>query len=390
MGTIGLTSEAVASAILSEGNVSAAARLLGVPTTTLRDFMRRENLSPEGLPSAVVSKDQREWSDIPKLLSARGLKPEDFDITNVRVNEWGDQQQLRVDLRPKELSVQPARTEGWKPPKGAKSSKVKQGLIFFFGDQHVPHHDETLHSLACAMLREHKPEQLILVGDLLDYAAVSRWRKSGDEASLQDTIDAAWRVLRNYVEASPGTRVRFLDGNHEERLPNALKDKGLGQVSGLRRPGDSFPIMSTGHILRFDELGIEQVFPPDGCGYEQAEIRVLPNLAARHGGIIKKDSGASGMAMLKKLRRNIVIGDTHRQSLTYHVWWDIENKPHRLMAAETGTMAAVDHTGLKYASEPDWMMGFAVAQVVGDGFTMDLAVYENNCLLWRDYEYRNL
>jgi hypothetical protein len=129
------------------------------------------------------------------------------------------------------------------------------------------------------------------------------------------------------------------------------------------------------------------VFPPANCGYQQAEVRVFKNLVARHGGKIKKDSGASGIAMLQQTRRNIVIGDTHRQGIVYHTWWDIDNRPHRLVACETGTMAFVDHTGLSYAGEPDWMQGFAVAQEVGDRFSLDLAVYQDGVLLWRNHEY---
>ena len=397
MSTQGLSPDAVVTALREEGSVTAASRVLGINRNTLHSFIHRENIDvseganrahiPGSGVTSVMSEVPKEWSDIPKLLRSRGMVPEDFEVTNVRVNEWGEQQQLRVDLKPLKPLVQPARTEGWKPPKVASHTKVKAGLIFAFGDQHVPHHNLDLHASACQMLREHRPEQLILVGDLLDYAAVSRWRKSGNEVSLQETIDTAWGVLRDYVEASPGTRVRFVDGNHEERLPNLLSDRGMGQVAGLRRPGDLNPLLSTSHILRFDELGIEQVFPPEGAGYKQAEIKVLPNLAARHGGSIKRDSGASGVAMLKQTRRNIVFGDTHRQSITFLTWWDIEDKQHQLMALETGTMANVDHTGLTYASEPDWMMGFGVIQVVGERFSPELATFVDGKLLWRNYEY---
>lgn len=391
MGTSeGLSAQLVIDTLRSEGSITAAASALKIPRTTLNDYMRRNNLSVDSSDKHIQSLDAvkpSDWNRVKEMILDRGLDPTEFEVYQIRLNDWGDNSQDRIDIRPLRSMLQPARTDGWKPPKDAKSRRTKKGLAFFFGDQHIPHHDCDLHSIACRMLREHKPEQLILVGDLLDYAAVSRWRKSGDEAKLQETIDIAWGVLRDYREASPGTRIRFVDGNHEERLPNALKDAGFGQVASLRRPGEDHPLLSTAHILRFDELEIEQVFPPQNAGYQQAEIRVFKNLAARHGGKIKKDSGASGIAMLEQTRRNIVFGDTHRQGIVYHTWWDIDNHAHRLVACETGTMAFVDHTGLSYAGEPNWMQGFAVAQEMGDRFSIDLAVYANGVLLWRDYEY---
>lgn len=400
MATEGIHPEAVVTALRDEGSVTAASRVLGLNRNTLSSYLHRHNIDvSHGAQHAtwdgstadpveqVLSENTAEWGDIRKLVESRGLTPEDWVLSRCRINKWGENEQLRADLEPRRDFLMPARTDGWKPPKPSKSQKATKGLIFAFGDQHVPHHSVELHANACQMLRDHKPEQLILCGDLLDYAAVSRWRKTGNEAQIQETVDTGWNVVRDYVEASPGTRVRFVDGNHEERLPNLLADKGLGPVARVRRANDVVPVLSTGHLLRFDELKIEQVFPPGGADWKQAEIRVLPNLAARHGGTIKKESGASGVAMLKQTRRNIVIGDTHRQSIVFHTWWDIDNRQHQLMALETGTMADVDHTGLNYASEPDWMMGFGVIQVVGDRFSPELATFVDGKLRWRNHEY---
>lgn len=402
MSTQGLTPQLVVDTLKEEGTVTGAARSLGVNRNTLHSYIHRHEIDITGGAAKavwqgiseneqVLSEDSQEWGDLLKLIESRGLKPHEWRIIRARINVWGDNQQLRADLEPLGLLPFPARSEGWKPPKDAKSRTVQNGLIAFFGDQHCPFHDVGLHRAAVAWLREHRPEKLCLLGDLLDYAAVSKHRKIGNEASLQETIDSAYSVLRAYKEASPGTQILMLEGNHEDRLRNALSDKGLLSVSAVRKAEtNGVPVLSTAHLLRFDELEIEQVFPPAGASYEHAEIKVTPLLAARHGHIATSGSGVSALKTLHKLRRNIVIGHTHRQSIVFHTHWDIKDQAHRLIAVEAGCMADITD-GMHYASAgaPDWQQGFAVAQMHSDDrFTLDLASYVDGRLIWRDREYR--
>jgi predicted phosphodiesterase len=391
-----LTAYEVAKALTQHKTQKLAAKALGVPRTTLIGFIQRNNLdSPEGISNALgqeFSVEAEFIGDIPKLISSRGLDPSDVEVTNIRLNEYGKcgecgshLKQNRVDLKPRVDFLIPARTEGWKPPKPAKSQKATEGLVAFFGDQHVPRHHKALHSMACQWLKENRPAKLILLGDLLDNEYVSRHRKFQDGPSAQECVDMAWGVLRDYREASPDTEVLFVDGNHEDRVRISVADQIPG-VRNLTRAGGGPAVLSTEHLLRFDELGIEAVHMKGG--YEHSEIRVSKTLVARHGHIAKKGSGVSALATLAQLRRNVVIGHTHRQGLVYITHWDIDGNPHRLMCCEAGTMAEIAN-GMDYASAgvPDWQQGFATAQLFGDYFTVELAVFVNNGLLWRDQKY---
>jgi hypothetical protein len=171
---------------------------------------------------------------------------------------------------------------------------------------------------------------------------------------------------------------------------NALSDSGLLSVSALKQADkNGVPVLSSAHLLRLDELEVTQVFPPAGASYEHAELKVAGALAARHGHIATNGSGVSALKTLDKLRRNVVIGHTHRQSIVFHTHWDINDCAHRLVAVEAGCMADITD-GMHYASAgvPDWQQGFAVAQMVdGDRFTIDLACFVDGRLLWRDSEY---
>jgi predicted phosphodiesterase len=400
MGSEGLTPEIVVNALRETGSARAASRALGVAPTTLKDYILRHDIDRAGICNevqdnvvvdgrSVIVNGKVDYGNIKLLLLDDGLSIHDWVLSRVRVNRWGDQRQLRVDLEPRRDFLSPARADGWKPPKDAKSNRVTDGLVFLLPDQHFPNNDVDLCAAAVRMVKDLKPEQIVFLGDLLDYSAISRHRKGDREPSIQETVDSAYYFLRDLRAASPGSQMTLLEGNHEDRLPNALKDKGLAPLVSVRRGGtEEANVWSSEHVLRLDELGIEQEFPPENCSYEHAEVRVFDNLAARHGHIAKKGSGASGLAMLEKLRRNIIFGHTHRQSITFHTHWDINKQPHRLVAVEAGTMAYLDETGMGYNSCPDWQQGFAVAQVSGDSFVVDLATWVNGCLRWRDYEYR--
>jgi hypothetical protein len=380
------------------GNIRATADEIGVSPTGLRAYLQRtpglwdewerlrnpQTSTPTG--SHVSSDDPKEWGDLRKLLKARGLDPDDWSIVGARVNEWAEHRQLRVDLKPSVEMILPARADGWRPPKVKARSKADGELVAFFGDHHAPHHDRELHERVVAWLREHKPHRGIILGDLLDLDQVSRHRHDPEWTSgVQETIDQGYAILRAYVEASPGTRWQLLSGNHEDRLRNAVIDNLRG-LHGVRRAGDdSHPVLSVAHLLRLDELGVEYVRA--GGTYEHDQIIVSENLAARHGWIARKGSGTSARATIEHLRHSIVIGHTHRQSQVFHTSHSIDGEPRTLVGVEAGTLANI-RGGLGYAISPDWVQGFAVANVWPDGrFSVELATYVGGALFYRGERY---
>ena len=372
----------------------AASRRLGVTRAMLRRFIESERIDTKAVYQGVhfesVTLDARDLGNVEGLIREEGLNPEDWIISRVRLNRYGDEEQRRVDLEPRKDLLLPARSDGWKRPVGGKHSKVTDGLVLFIGDHHAPHHDPVLHRLVICWLRTNRPEQIVVLGDLMDYAQVSRHRKSGVEPSMQETIDAGYEILRGYVDASPGSRIRLLAGNHEDRLFNSLSDRGFLSIAGLKQAEATLPVLSMSHLLRLDELGIEEVFPPVGCSYEHAEVPVfgfgVDDLYAQHGLIASRGSGSSALKSVERHMRSIVMGHTHRQSLVRRTFWGPQGS-YTFTACEAGTAALVDKTGLSYAGQPDWQQGFAVGQRVNDRWTLDLATFDNQRLVWRGSEY---
>lgn len=98
-------------------------------------------------------------------------------------------------------------------------------------DIHFPHH----HTGAWAAFREwhsHKrPYWTILVGDVLDFGALSRFDKSGDEPLPSVEIKLAVREIN--ALAKECTRLTFVEGNHEDRFKRLLSGVPPHVLEGL-------------------------------------------------------------------------------------------------------------------------------------------------------------
>lgn len=340
------------------------------------------------------------------LMIERGLDPEEWEVVSMTINEWdgpvkggGTQplRQLKVHLRrkvPLEL-ISPARIDGprWEYTytlnKGLDKSQASRKVVLC-GDQQAPYYNADLHEAFCDFLDDWNPDEGVLIGDTIDLPDISRHPNTPEkDVTVQECVDVGYLLLRDYREANEATWWRKLAGNHDERLRRLQIDK-VERIFGLRRaqvPGEieELPALDVGHLMRLDELGIEYI-RPDG-DYEHTQINLSDHLAARHGWIARKGSGASALATLEQLGFSVVVGHTHRQSLVHKTRHDINGELSTLAACETGCMCRIEG-GLGYAVAPDWQNGFATAEIWPDGtFKLDLATFVEGTLYYRDKRY---
>lgn len=332
------------------------------------------------------------------LLSERGLDPNEWEITHIKVNEWDSPsgeplKQLTVSCKKKLQLVLPFAQEPSKYTAPPKSKPEKKGaeLVVFVGDQQAPHHDENLHRLFCDWLRMNKPDRGVLMGDTVDFGDISRHPSNPEwDASVQEGINSGYLLLRDYVTSSVNTSWQKLMGNHDERIRarilayiRELYDLRAADVPGSDQT--SAPVWCVSNLLRLDSLGIDFVAP--NGGYNHAQVKLSNKLAARHGWIARKGSGSSALGTLEALGYSVVVGHTHRQSLVHKTTHDIDGTIATLAAVETGCMCKIVD-GLGYTVAPDWQNGFATASIWPDGtFKLDLATYVNGTLYWRDHKY---
>lgn len=358
-----------------------------------------EKLAPGSKPSSPdieeVTLDAERLNDVHAELRSRGLDPAEWVIVRIVVNTWDSVsdgeplplKQLKITLRPRiDLLLAPAAPlVSLKPIRPAKPDKSKPRLVVFVGDEQAPYHDLTLHALFCRWLAHNRPHEAVHLGDLMDLPTLSRHRPNPVwNASPQQCIQAGFDILHAYRVSSPDTHWQALPGNHDERIRDYQLQRAP-EMFGVR-PADlddkeRAALHSLPSLLHLDKLGVEW-HGSDG-DYEHAQVDLAPELVARHGFITGQNSAEK---TVRKLGLSVVVGHTHRQVVTY-VTEERRRESLTMLGVEAGCMCRIEG-GLGYVVNPNWTNGFATAQIWPDGrFTVDLGVYRNGSLTWRDQRY---
>ena len=421
-----LEPEVVKEELRVRGSITGAAQTFGVTRRALSKWLVRHGIDADEVigrekgshlprkPNILtVGASHEDLGDVTKLIRRRGLKPIDFEVDRIRLNEWGKcgecgadgLEQNRVDLVPRRDLLVPVRSDGWIAPRKGKV-RPSEGRIALLPDQHAPMFDPGLHVALCEWIKEAKPSKIVCLGDLLDNASVSRYRQSGFEPTLKECTQGGYNLLRGYAKAvesagmavarkpgDPGVEIVWVLGNHDlDRLLNSLRDRGHQEIANLppvlRNPDDPNeveepPLLRFENVMRLDELGVQVVHPPPGFSYDHAEYRVTDDLLAVHGWKAKKGSGASARATLEEVGENVVQGHCHRQGIVFHTMW-VRNEQRRLAAMECGTLGLLQQSALGHARRPDWQGGWGVAETFSGAVSFDLATAVGKQVLWRD------
>lgn len=422
-------------AILEAGatNATAVRRLedeLGVLTTedSIRRFRKRHGINIPGQQKAFtkINGDNAEgatepvqWhrhmeeppilSDPERMLRDRGLDPDEWEITSLRVNEWNGPQanesvvtyyQLRFSCTRKKpkFELLPARVDGpHRIPKPRARHAGEPELVVICGDHQAPFHDRNLHDLFCQWLEVNEPHRGINLGDKMDFPDISRHPDDPDNVAFaNECIQAAYDIDHDLVTASPDTLWSWMPGNHDERLRRYVIDKAP-KIHGLKRAdtADAYGeiVHDISYLTRCDELGIEYIDPRGP--YDLGQIQLSQNLAVRHGWIVRQKGGESAYKSLEKTGYSILVGHTHRQAIVQHTVPEITGRKRQLLAAEIGCMCRLDEAHSadgrifpSYTPMADWQQGFATASIWPDGkFHIELATYVNGVLMWAGQRY---
>lgn len=393
----------------------------GIPPTSLAHYIRnrprlrdkileRLGTGDQGSGASLTVDDSHrceefadlDLGDIRRLLASRGLDADDWLIGRARVNEWGAARcpgcdaevkpltQLRVDLEPARNVLAPARADGWVAPPRAEINRDEPYMVMVSGDRHCPLHDEGLHAASLEWLREFRPAMHVDVGDLLDFAELSRHRKNpARPQAAQACIDTGYGVKRAEIEASPDTHHVFVPGNHDYRLRNDRIDKqpagyGLRRADNPDLEPERWGVESLPHLLRFDELGIRFIGGDDE--YDQYEFEIAPGLYALHGFKSRPNAGQSVHAMIDAYAASVIVGHVHRQGITTLTKRDDQHgNPREYHGMEVGTMARRGDS-LGYDHHGNHQHGFGTVIVWPDGVHLfELARWDGRSLVWRNW-----
>lgn len=333
-------------------------------------------------------------NDLPAVLRSFGLDEKKWRVDRVTASEWdaladgggGEREprvvklrQLKVHLRHVDYEVKPAAEVAVRhKPDPANVGREVTRLVAVLGDQQAPYHDERLHGLVLAWLADLKPDEVVFDGDLLDHPTISRHRdRLRWNASVQECVDAGFRLLSDYRDAAPDARMRMIRGNHDWRLEAELMDRAE-RVAFLRpaqKDASEEPhLYSLRRLLHLDALHVE-LCGREGEDWRMDEVVLAPGLVVRHEPPSKQKAA--------RLNRSVIAGHTHHQGYTPVTCFDDEDRPVVRAIVEAGTLASV-RDGLGYAERPDWQQGFATVAIDPDGtHHFDLATYRGGVLTWR-------
>jgi predicted phosphodiesterase len=242
--------------------------------------------------------------------------------------------------------------------------------IALVADTHPPFHDPRAVHLACKLIEAFKPDELVHLGDGIDFYAVSSFDKNPERVDkLQQEIDAAVSVNKLLSSAAGDASCYYLEGNHDQRwLRYLYRHPEVSQLEVLR----------FSNLLKLEESGWQ-------LGGEEREY-FAQRLVVKHGNRVSKHSAYSARYALEQhhFQQSVAVGHTHRQG--YHV----VTGP-RLMVAgwEIGCLCSLEP---EYTRHPNWQLGLAfVSGGSGHSFAVELVPFitagKARRAIWRGEEY---
>lgn len=197
--------------------------------------------------------------------------------------------------------------------------------ILVIPDTHYPDTDMRIWKSILELVKNNPPDEIIHIGDLMDYPQPSRWTK-GTKAEFEgsvfaDSDEARKKLLEPLREAYDGP-IKVHEGNHDLR-PRAYLDKYAPALSGKGT-------FDFDKLLGFDELGIERL--PDFHTIAPGWITTHGHL----GGIrLNQNAGSTALNGGKRIGKSVVMGHTHRAGIVHHTT-GLEGNTRTLTGVEAG------------------------------------------------------
>jgi predicted phosphodiesterase len=165
--------------------------------------------------------------------------------------------------------------------------------IVVISDLQVPFHDEKAVKNVAAFIRKWRPDNVLCVGDELDFQTISRWSSGRDEWSgtIGRDRDVAQRVLYQ-LEVD-----HIVRSNHTDRLYKSLATRLPGLI-GL-------PELEYENFMGFKQLEI---------AFHRKPYEISKDWIMVHGDeqSINQNAGLTALGAARRHGKSVVCGHTHR------------------------------------------------------------------------------
>ena len=274
---------------------------------------------------------------------------------------------------------------------------IQFGFYRNFDGTLEPTHDEKCISILISMIKSIKPDIIVCVGDNLDLPEMGKYVTYPAYAqTTQASIDRATMFCAQMRNAAPDSRIVWLAGNHEERMPKYLV-QNAGAAYGLRKGNtpESWPVLSVPYLCRMDEYKIE--YRP---GYPAADFWINNKLRIIHGDRVKS-GGSTAHVYLNNEKTSVIYGHIHRIETAFKTREDFDG-PRTIMAASPGCLARIDGAipstrgGVDLDGRPltryeNWQQGVGVVTYEDDNehkFSYEVATIYDGWTMFRGKEYK--
>ena len=193
----------------------------------------------------------------------------------------------------------------------------------------------------CIRDRKKKVSCILINGDLIDFATISRHEKDWRHRTIDEEFDAVKQFLKGLRKAFPKARIIFKEGNHDERWEKYLYVKAP-EIFDCK----DFQLEV---ILRCGELGIEVV-------KEKRKINI-GRLTVLHGHEMPGGGGVNpARSTFLKTLENTLIGHVHKTS--QHTESTLND--HIISSQSTGCLC---HLKPLWLPINKWNQGFAYVEL---------------------------
>jgi hypothetical protein len=246
----------------------------------------------------------------------------------------------------------------------------------------TPLHDLRAIAIATEIVKDIKPDRVIMLGDMLDLPDWSTHFVRSPEFyfTTQPSLNymASWIAeLRPYCKD-----MVYIEGNHEKRMIDSIVQNTI-QAYGIKPANEpkSAPVISVPYLLGLDKLKVQYV-----GNYPHGEFYINNNLVCIHGNKVGPKSGQSVMKLLDSPRISIIQGHVHRLEMAHKTVWT-HGSPKIYQAISCGTLCRIDGVVPGGGTRYNWQQGVGIVEYTDENFQIDtIGIYEGKSI-YRGKQY---
>lgn len=227
--------------------------------------------------------------------------------------------------------------------------------IVVVSDLQYPYHDRKAVNGVISFIRDWQPEEVVLIGDCLDFPQPARWSKDSraefEGSIFEDSETFKERVLTPLRDGYAGP-IGMHEGNHDLR-PREYLEKYAPALSGSK----AFHIENLISLADF-EIALLPTF------YD-----IAPGWISTHGHrgqiSLSRIGGNTALNAARKFGKSIVMGHTHRLGVLSHTSGYDGKVTSQLTGMEVGNLMNMKLAHYLKQGTANWQQGFGILTVDG-------------------------